>query len=710
MRLRVRPLVWLVFSIYAIVLVADHRTRSAPSLPPVPAGERLEVPVAVGERWGEGTVSVRVLDRGPRTASALVLLHGSPGSAHDFDGLVSVWGGRRRTVAIDLPGFGASSLRAPDLSIRAHARTVAEVLDRLGVERAHVLGFSLGGGVALELVRQGRVEVASVVLLSSIGVQELELFGNYSINHALHRAQWLAFVLIDELVPHFGRATAIVRARAYAQNFVQSDQRPLRSVLEKLSVPTLILHGRRDFLVPVDAALEHARLVPQARWRIFEDGSHFLPWTHTLPVANEVSRFLDDVDAGRAPTRATAEASRIAAATAPFEGVAPAVRTLPALLGGAVFLFAMGVIIRTWVWPLRNAEGRRLLRGRWMRLRHWEYWPSAWVYPPIVWRLLWKSRRHGGLLSLTTTNPGIEASGFVGESKSRILASFGDDPHIARFERIARGPLVDRLERVEAFRRRTAVDWPIVLKPDAGQRGEGVVVVRDAERLREVLASSDVELLAQEYVPGREWGVLYIREPGRARGRLFSVAEKVPPVVVGDGVHDLRWWILHDRRALPLARRHLRMHAAELDRVLAEGEAFVLSEIGTHSLGAMFVDANHLRTPALEEAIDRLSRRFRGFHLGRYDLRAPDEAAMREGRDFKVLELNGLTSEAAHAYDPRYGYRRAVEIWTEQWETALRIGAANRAAGHTVTGWATLARAWWSHRERRRRHYDVLGA
>ena len=71
----------------------------------------------------------------------------------------------------------------------AHARYVLKWLDRMGIERVHVLGFSMGGGVALELERQAPQRVASVVMLSSIGVQEMELLGQYSLNHVLHGLQ-----------------------------------------------------------------------------------------------------------------------------------------------------------------------------------------------------------------------------------------------------------------------------------------------------------------------------------------------------------------------------------------------------------------------------------------------------------------------------------------------------------------------------------------
>ena len=63
-------------------------------------------------------------------------------------------------------------------------------------------------------------------------------------------------------------------------------------------------------------------------------------------------------------------------------------------------------------------------------------------------------------------------------------------------------------------------------------------------------------------------------------------------------------------------------------------------------------------------------------------LRASSEA-LRAGRDFKILELNGVTSEAAHMYDPKYGIRDAWRILADQWRVAFEIGAQRRRAGGT---------------------------
>ena len=105
----------------------------------------------------------------------LVLLHGSPGAAANFDRLAPLLSERFDVLAIDLPGFGGSSKWLPSYSTRAHARYVLDVLDQAGIDAAHVLGFSMGSGVALELHDLAPERIASLVFYGGIGIQELSL-------------------------------------------------------------------------------------------------------------------------------------------------------------------------------------------------------------------------------------------------------------------------------------------------------------------------------------------------------------------------------------------------------------------------------------------------------------------------------------------------------------------------------------------------------
>jgi hypothetical protein len=227
--------------------------------------------------------------------------------------------------------------------------------------------------------------------------------------------------------------------------------------------------------------------------------------------------------------------------------------------------------------------------------------------------------------------------------------------------------------------------FPVVVKPDAGQRGEGVRVVRSGEELEEVLSGAERDALVQEYAPGQEFGVFYYRLPGERRGRVFSVTEKLFPAVEGDGASTLEELILKDARAVCMAKTYMRRHAARLGEVPARGESVTLVELGSHCRGALFLDGARFKTAALERAMDRLSRGFRGFYFGRFDIRAPSPEDFRRGRNFKVVELNGVTSEATHIYDPAHGLLEAYRVLFEQWRLAFEIGARNRARGARPT-------------------------
>jgi hypothetical protein len=174
--------------------------------------------------------------------------------------------------------------------------------------------------------------------------------------------------------------------------------------------------------------------------------------------------------------------------------------------------------------------------------------------------------------------------------------------------------------------------------------------------------------------------------------------------VQGDGKRTIEELVLADERAVAISSAYMRSLTGHLQEVPATGEKVRLVEVGTHCRGAIFSDGYDLLTPELEERIEALSREFTGFHFGRYDLRAVSETALREGRDFKVIELNGLTSEATHIYDSRTSLLEAYRVLFEQWRLAFEIGAKNRAAGVKPTSLSELWRELIAYRGKQRSH------
>lgn len=353
----------------------------------------------------------------------------------------------------------------------------------------------------------------------------------------------------------------------------------------------------------------------------------------------------------------------------------------------AVAAFLLYLALTRWLPPLFTPRGRRLALGKWRRFTRWEFWPAWLVNIPVVLYAAGQAFRHRSPTVFTAVNPAMPAGGFVLESKVEILAALGaGGAPIARFARLsAEHPLEQRLATAHAFLAEHGLDFPVVVKPDVGQRGEGVKVIQSAEALAAHLDTATGEGMVQEYVAGCEFGVFYIRHPDEAQGRIFSITDKRLPTLQGDGEKTLEELILADDRAVCMAPFHLERHRAQIGRVPAEGERIELVEIGNHCRGAIFLDGNHLATPELAAAIEAASRGYEGFFFGRYDLRVPSEEHLKAGRDFRILELNGVTSEATHIYQPGASLLAAYRTLFTQWRLAFEIGAANVERGARAT-------------------------
>jgi hypothetical protein len=341
-------------------------------------------------------------------------------------------------------------------------------------------------------------------------------------------------------------------------------------------------------------------------------------------------------------------------------------------------------------WP--SYRQRRLLLSSWRRLTHWEYWPLWAAYPPVVAWIAWLALKHRGATVFTAVNPAIPSGGVVGESKHAILRGLSGSPsHVARSRLLsALLPPAARLAQAEAFMASARLTLPLVLKPDQGERGSGVAVVRTRAEMAAYLAAASGDTIVQEFIPGAEFGVFYVRHPAAPHGRILSITEKHLPAVEGDGRRTLEQLIFDDPRALGMARFHLRRQRARLAWVPQAGETVSLGDCGSHCRGALFLDGAPLKTPEVEAAFDGVARRFEGFYFGRFDVRAPSRAAFARG-EFTILELNGATSEATHIYDPAVSVWEAYRVLFEQWSLAFEIGAENARRGAQVTSaWALL--------------------
>jgi len=242
------------------------------------------------------------------------------------------------------------------------------------------------------------------------------------------------------------------------------------------------------------------------------------------------------------------------------------------------------------------------------------------------------------------------------------------------------------------------------VKPDVGERGVGVRWAQGPADVETYLAHEAGAIVLQQAHDGPfEVGLFYIRHPDAPRGHLFSITEKRFPVVTGDGRASVADLIgRHPRYRLQADVFLARL--ADADRVPAAGETVRLGRAGNHCQGTEFRDGHHLRTPALEAAIERIARHLDGFHFGRFDVRYASPGALARGEGFAIVELNGVTSEATHIYDPDATLVAAWRTLMAQWSLAFEIGAANRARGHRPVGLSRLSRLVVDYWRRRPAH------
>lgn len=338
--------------------------------------------------------------------------------------------------------------------------------------------------------------------------------------------------------------------------------------------------------------------------------------------------------------------------------------------------------------PLRTSE---------QPLSFFEFWPDWLFYFPVALHWIALGLRYGDFSLPTAANPTITAGGLCGESKLETLDQVNGPVRalVARYTSVVAQP--GGMARAEQALTAASIDYPLVAKPAVGCNGTGVQLLRGRDDLARYLAEfpRDERIVLQEFVADEgEAGIFYVRHPDEASGRITSITLKHVPLVIGDGRSTLRQLIAADRRAGRVPHLYLSRLAGRLHDVPRPGERVPLVFVGNHCKGSIFENGTHLATPALTEAFERIARALPAFHFGRIDVRFASLSALLRGEGFRIIEINGVGSEATHIWDRDTTLREAWRAQFFHYGAAFRIAAANRARGHRSCGFQAMYRLW----------------
>jgi hypothetical protein len=314
-----------------------------------------------------------------------------------------------------------------------------------------------------------------------------------------------------------------------------------------------------------------------------------------------------------------------------------------------------------------------------IKLRSWEYWPFAIVYLPVFGYYAWLSLKARSWFFFSAANPSIETGGMRGESKRSVLNKIERQfiPKTLFFRHPVSSP-----DAVLTQLRLAGFWFPIIAKPNRGQRGFRVEKLESVADLAAYLRLNKQDFLVQEYVDEPlELGVFYYRFPGQTKGTVSSVVVKEFLSVTGDGRQSIARLLAQNERAL-LQFDMLRNRLGNgLNEVLPAGETRVIMPIGNHCRGTKFLNGNHFITPELTAVFDRISQSIEGFQYGRFDLRCRSIAHLLRGETIQILELNGAGAEPAHIYQPGFSLWKGWGVLLRHWQVLYKISRANRKLG-----------------------------
>jgi hypothetical protein len=309
-----------------------------------------------------------------------------------------------------------------------------------------------------------------------------------------------------------------------------------------------------------------------------------------------------------------------------------------------------------------------------IKATNWEYWPTYVVYGPLYFYWCWLSIRSRSFFFFSAANPGIQYSGFVQEKKSDIYKIIPQQ-YYPRTRLCTPGEAVPML--MEELKN-MGLTFPLIAKPDMGQKGIQVKLLKSEEDLAAYSRASQVNFLVQEYVSyEHEVGIFYYRIPGEERGHISGIVGKEFLTVTGDGRSSMLSLLQQDDRSLLQLPALKHTYGDFLNTVLAKDVSYVVVPYGNHSRGAKFIDLRHQITDQLTQAIDQVCQQIPGFYYGRLDIKFNCWEEMTAGKNFSIIELNGAGSEPTHMYDPANSIAYAWKEIHRHWRLLFTISTLN---------------------------------
>lgn len=319
-----------------------------------------------------------------------------------------------------------------------------------------------------------------------------------------------------------------------------------------------------------------------------------------------------------------------------------------------------------------------LLRRYKIIIFHWEYWHSWVIYFLSGIYFLLCAIRLRSFFFYSASNPTIETGGKFFESKF-LLYNLIPKKYQPNTLLITENTL---WEKVQNDLYKHNFSFPIMVKPDRGETGWLVQKILDIQELKAYHQKTPIDFLIQEYIDYPiELGIFYYHYPNKEKGNISSIVIKQHLTIQGNGINTLEELIIQNPRAFLQYTVLKEKFTAMWQTVIEKDKTLVLSHLGNHIRGALFLNGNTYITQKMIKTIDEISKEINGFYFGRFDIKCNSLEELTHKINFKIIELNGAGSIPAHIFDPNYSFFKAQQDLLFHIYVMYKISKINHTKG-----------------------------
>ena len=294
---------------------------------------------------------------------------------------------------------------------------------------------------------------------------------------------------------------------------------------------------------------------------------------------------------------------------------------------------------------------------QWKRIYKPEFWPFWIFYFPAYFYYFLLAIKSKRWVYFSNLNSSMKLGGAFLSSKYKYLKQLPKKwtPITLAISKTTSFSEIKKLLQLKQL------DFPLIIKPDLGERGKGVEKLESIDMLAHYLKQykNNDTLLIQEFIDYPiELGILFYWDT-EGKPNISSIGEKSFCEIEGNGKDTLKK-LVHDNHRVNHREKIIQTRFKTYwNSILPIGEKLLIEPIGNHNKGTIFLDARGKFSPEMLNWIAQTAESIPDFDYGRFDLKIKNWDAFSDQNGIKVMEVNGVNSEPIHIYDPNYSYWKA---------------------------------------------------